>query len=61
MMEYHCGKLPNVAKKVFELGLKQYSEEVDFIIRYLEFLIQIGDENSELSYFYRFSEAYSYI
>lgn len=55
MMEYHCGKLPNVAKKVFELGLKQYSEEVDFIIRYLEFLIQIGDENSELLYFYRFS------
>ena len=46
-MEYHCTKAADVATKIFDLGLKLFGEDVDFVIRYLGFLISINDENSK--------------
>lgn len=50
LMEYHCSNDKNVASRIFEKGLDLFSGEVDFVLRYLIFLISINDENSE-SYF----------
>lgn len=56
-MEYHCTKAPDVATKIFELGLKVFSDNPDYVLRYLGFLISINDENSLL--FFR-TYAFSY-
>jgi len=45
-MEYHCSNEKNVASRIFEKGLELFSNEVDFVLRYLGFLISINDENS---------------
>lgn len=45
-MEYHWNKEPKVATNVFELGLKTFSENVDYVLRYLEFLINTNDDTS---------------
>ncbi len=47
-MEYHCGnKDVQVASRIFEKGMETFGEEVDFVLRYLGFLISINDENSK--------------
>lgn len=45
-MEYHTNKDAVVAIRIFELGLKQFSEDVDYVIKYLQFLLSINDDNS---------------
>lgn len=47
MMEYHCTKAADVATKIFEIGLKQFADNIDYVVRYLNFLISINDDNSE--------------
>lgn len=47
LMEYHSTKTADVSTKIFELGMKQYSTDVDFIVRYLAFLISVNDDTSE--------------
>lgn len=49
LMEYHCTKAADVATKIFEIGLKQFGDLIDFVVRYLGFLISINDENSTFS------------
>jgi cleavage stimulation factor subunit 3 len=49
MMEYHCNKDADVATKVFELGLKTFADEADYVVRYLEFLIATNDDTSRSS------------
>lgn len=46
-MEYHATKTADVSTKIFELGMKQFATDVDFIVRYLGFLISINDDTSE--------------
>lgn len=46
MMEYHWNKEAKVATNVFELGLKTFSENVDYVGRYLDFLISTNDDTS---------------
>lgn len=46
LMEYHTNKDAAVAIRIFELGLKQFSEDVDYVIKYLQFLLSINDDNS---------------
>lgn len=46
LMEYHCTKDAVVATKIFEIGLKTFGEDAQFVVRYLGFLISINDENS---------------
>lgn len=45
-MEMYWNSEPKVATNVFELGLKLFSEEPDYVLRYLEFLIEQNNANS---------------
>lgn len=47
LMEYHCNKDSGVAIKIFDLGTKAFPKEAAFAVKYLQFLIQINDENSK--------------
>ncbi|QRW27609.1 mRNA 3'-end-processing protein RNA14 [Rhizoctonia solani] len=44
---------PDVATKIFELGLKVFSDNPDYVLRYLGFLISINDENNARALFER--------
>jgi len=46
MMEYHSSDDKTIATKVFELGLKSYPDKPDYVLHYLNFLIQINDQPS---------------
>ena len=46
-MEYHCTKATDVAMRIFEKGLDNFPDEVEFALRYLGFLISINDDSSE--------------
>lgn len=46
-MEYHCNKDSSVAIKIFELGIKAFPNEPALAVKYLQFMIQINDENSK--------------
>jgi hypothetical protein len=45
-MEYHTTKDRAVASRIFEKGLEAFGKEIEFVLRYLGFLISINDENS---------------
>ncbi|KAI0640581.1 hypothetical protein C8Q79DRAFT_921396 [Trametes meyenii] len=54
LMEYHCGnKDIQVASRIFEKGMETFGEEVEFVLRYLGFLISINDENNARALFER--------
>ncbi|KAI0637539.1 Suf-domain-containing protein [Trametes polyzona] len=54
LMEYHCGnKDVQVASRIFEKGMETFGEEVEFVLRYLGFLISINDENNARALFER--------
>ncbi|KAI0352491.1 Suf-domain-containing protein [Trametes cingulata] len=54
LMEYHCGnKDVQVASRIFEKGMETFGDEVDFVLRYLGFLISINDENNARALFER--------
>ena len=46
LLEYHCTKAVDVASRIFEKGLELFGEEIEFVLRYLGFLISVNDENS---------------
>ena len=48
-MEYHCSDDKSVASRIFEKGLDTFGDEIEFVLRYLGFLMSINDENSEVS------------
>ena len=52
-MEYHCSDDRAVASRIFERGLDFFGDEIDYVLRYLSFLISINDESSKffVSYF----------
>lgn len=47
LMEYHCTKATDVTMRIFEKGLENFPDEVEFALRYLGFLISINDESSK--------------
>jgi cleavage stimulation factor subunit 3 len=53
LMEYHCSKEVSVATKVFELALKTYGDDEAFVVRYLDFLLSINDDNNARALFER--------
>ncbi|CAJ0635957.1 15600_t:CDS:10 [Entrophospora sp. SA101] len=53
MMEYHCNKDLVVAGKIFELGLKTFINDPDYVVQYLDFLISLNDDNNALALFER--------
>lgn len=46
-MEMYWNEEPKVATNVFELGLKLFSKEPEYVLRYLEFLLQQNNANSK--------------
>lgn len=46
-MEYHCYNEKPVVMRIFEKGLELFGDEIQFVLRYLGFLISINDENSK--------------
>ena len=46
-MEMYWNSEPTVATNVFELGLKMFGSEPDYILRYLDFLLLQNNANSE--------------
>ncbi|TFK53338.1 Suf-domain-containing protein [Heliocybe sulcata] len=53
LMEYHCQKETLATNRIFEAGLKMFGNEVEFVLRYLGFLISINDENNARALFER--------
>lgn len=46
LMEYHCSDDKSVASRIFEKGLDTFSDEIEYVLRYLGFLISINDMHS---------------
>ncbi|XP_015784483.1 cleavage stimulation factor subunit 3 [Tetranychus urticae] len=46
LMEYYCSKDKNVACKIFELGLKRYGNNANYISSYIDFLSAQNEENN---------------
>ncbi|EIW81739.1 Suf-domain-containing protein [Coniophora puteana RWD-64-598 SS2] len=55
LMEYHCTKEggAGVASRIFEKGLESFGDEVEFVLRYLGFLISVNDDNNARALFER--------
>ncbi|CAO3662322.1 unnamed protein product [Rhizopus stolonifer] len=53
LMEYHNSKDSVIAGKVFSLGQKTFSDNPEFVCQYLEFLIQMNDDNNTRALFER--------
>jgi cleavage stimulation factor subunit 3 len=51
MMEFHSNKDSAVAIKIFDLGAKKFPNEVDYVIKHLQFLLSINDDTSEHPFF----------
>lgn len=49
-MEYHVAKQLVVANKILGLAHTRFPDEIDFVVRYLEFLTSVNDENSAHSF-----------
>ena len=46
LMEYHRSDDKLVASRIFERGLDVFGSEIEYVLRYLSFLISINDDNS---------------
>jgi len=47
LMEYCCSDDKPVASRIFEKRLYYFGDEIDYVLRYLSFLISFNDENSK--------------
>ncbi|KIO06747.1 hypothetical protein M404DRAFT_998863 [Pisolithus tinctorius Marx 270] len=61
LMEYHCNKDGGlgVACRIFEKGLESFGDEIEFVLRYLGFLISVNDDNNARALFERVISAFS--
>ncbi|KAL7423926.1 mRNA 3'-end-processing protein rna14 [Cryptotrichosporon argae] len=53
MVEYHANKDAAVAIRVFEVGLKQFADDVDYVLAYLTFLLSVNDDTNARALFER--------
>ncbi|KAI8148365.1 hypothetical protein BJV82DRAFT_263631 [Fennellomyces sp. T-0311] len=53
LMEYHNSKDATIAGKIFGLGLKQFADDPDYVSHYLDYLIQMNDDNNTRALFER--------
>ncbi|KAG1091487.1 hypothetical protein G6F42_019418 [Rhizopus arrhizus] len=53
LMEYHNSKDAVIAGKVFSLGQKFFADDPDFVCEYLDFLIEMNDDNNTRALFER--------
>ncbi|EJD00731.1 Suf-domain-containing protein [Fomitiporia mediterranea MF3/22] len=52
-MEYHVAKQPTVANRILSVAMNRFSQEIDFVVRYLTFLMSVNDENNARALFER--------
>ncbi|KAJ2489030.1 mRNA 3'-end-processing protein rna14 [Coemansia sp. RSA 2050] len=53
-MEYHVAKKPGIAAKLFEFYSKMFSDQPAYIVEYLGYLINSGDDTNARALFERF-------
>nr|CAG4643048.1 EOG090X026K [Ilyocryptus agilis] len=46
LMEYYCTKDKNIAFKIFDLGLKRFKHQPEYLLSYVEFLKQLNEDNN---------------
>lgn len=46
LMEHFCNKDAKVAHNIFELGMKKYGDNTDYVLQYLEYKIHLNDDNN---------------
>ncbi len=51
LREYRTNKEVVFARNIFESGLKKYGTQVGFILTYIDFLIQLNDDNNTRALF----------
>ncbi|KAJ1942718.1 mRNA 3'-end-processing protein rna14, partial [Linderina macrospora] len=54
LIEYHVGKRPDVAGRLFEYYSKNYSDDTDYILQYITHLINSNDDKNARAVFERF-------
>uniref|UniRef100_A0A914I989 Suppressor of forked domain-containing protein n=1 Tax=Globodera rostochiensis TaxID=31243 RepID=A0A914I989_GLORO len=45
-LEYYCSKRPDVAKRIFDLGLKKHGSDPQYALAYVEFLSHLNEDNN---------------
>ncbi|KAJ7178779.1 hypothetical protein C8R43DRAFT_942380 [Mycena crocata] len=55
MMEYHCNQDSvdgqTIASRIFHMGMRRFSKDVVYVLKHLNFLLGINDENNALALF----------
>ncbi|CAD6230581.1 GSCOCG00006831001-RA-CDS [Cotesia congregata] len=46
LMEYYCTKDKNIAFRIFELGLKKFADNPDYILCYIDYLSHLNEDNN---------------
>jgi cleavage stimulation factor subunit 3 len=46
LMEYYCSKDNNIAFNIFNLGLKKYSQNVDYILAYIDYMTHLNEDHN---------------
>lgn len=46
LMEYYCTKDNNIAFNIFNLGLKKYSQNVDYILAYINYMTHLNEDHN---------------
>lgn len=52
LMEYYCSKNKEIAFRIFELGLKKFPENADYIMSYVDYLSHLNGKLKKVSTFY---------
>lgn len=46
LMEYYCSKDKNIAFRIFELGLKKFGDNPDYVLCYIDYLSHLNEDNN---------------
>lgn len=46
LMEYYCSKDKNIAFRIFELGLKKFADNPEYIACYIDYLSHLNEDNN---------------
>ncbi|CAF4541123.1 unnamed protein product, partial [Rotaria sp. Silwood2] len=46
LMEYYCTKDNNIAFNIFNLGLKKYSQNLDYILAYIDYMTHLNEDHN---------------
>lgn len=46
LMEYYCTKEKQIAFKIFELGLKRFGDEPDYLLSYIDYMSHLNEDNN---------------